>query len=226
MQWFRMYAEAVDDDKLRLLAFEDRWHYVAILCLKSGGVLDSDPKTLDRRVALKLGLLAHDLGEVKRRLMEVGLIDKRWQPSGWGKRQFQSDTSAERTRQWRERHRDVTVTDQNRTDTESDTETDTEQKKSADALVFPNGFAMREWEEWIAHRKSRRMPCDRRTLQTQITMLAKYGHVEQAEMINRSINAGWQGIFEPRGNGAPRKPFKPKTPEELEALYGDQPCGK
>ena len=35
MQWFRLYAGIVDDEKLRLLAFEDRWHYVALLALKS-----------------------------------------------------------------------------------------------------------------------------------------------------------------------------------------------
>jgi hypothetical protein len=48
-----MYAEAVDDEKLRLLAFEDRWHFVALLCLKSLGTLDSDAPFLERRIALK-----------------------------------------------------------------------------------------------------------------------------------------------------------------------------
>lgn len=131
MQWFRMYSEAVDDDKLRLLAFEDRWHFVALLCLKAGGVLDSDAQTLERRIAIKLGLMPPDLAEVKRRLREVGLIGEDWQPSSWGKRQFESDhTGALRSRRWRKktkRHGDVTETsqqhhgdgpEQNRTDTE------------------------------------------------------------------------------------------------------------
>src|SRR5690348_12685103 len=129
MQWFRMYAEAVDDDKLRLLAFEDRWHFVALLCLKAGGVLDSDPQTLERRIAIKLGLMPPDLAEVKRRLREIGLIEDNWQPLGWGKRQFESDhTGAERSRRYRrkaKRSGDVSETsrkrrsdgpEQNRTD--------------------------------------------------------------------------------------------------------------
>ncbi|EXU79084.1 hypothetical protein AX13_08315 [Comamonas aquatica DA1877] len=40
LPWFRVYTRMVDDDKLKLLAFEDRWHFVALLCLKGEGLLD------------------------------------------------------------------------------------------------------------------------------------------------------------------------------------------
>lgn len=106
--WFRMYSEAVDDDKLRLLDFEDRWHFVAILCCKTQGVLDCHPETLERRVAVKLGLQLRDAGEVKRRLMEVDLVDENWQPVNWDKRQPPSDidpTNSERQRRFREKKR-------------------------------------------------------------------------------------------------------------------------
>jgi hypothetical protein len=103
-QWFRMYAEAVDDDKLRLLAFEDRWHFVALLCLKAAGTLDSDAPYLERRIALKLGLQLPQLDELKRRLIDVNLIDDTWQPVKWGERQFESDVSTERVRKHREKH--------------------------------------------------------------------------------------------------------------------------
>lgn len=112
--WFRMYAEAVDDEKLRLLAFEDRWHYVAILCLKSLGTLDSDAPFLERRLALKLGVQPAQLDEVKRRLIEVNLIDDGWQPVAWARRQFRSDhDAAERKKKQRNRDRlkDVTTPD-------------------------------------------------------------------------------------------------------------------
>jgi hypothetical protein len=91
-QWFRMYAEAVDDDKLRLLAFEDRWHFVALLCLKASGTIDSDAPHLERRIAVKLGLQLPQLDELKRRLMDVTLIDDNWQPIKWGERQYESET--------------------------------------------------------------------------------------------------------------------------------------
>jgi hypothetical protein len=100
-QWFRMYAEAVDDDKLRLLAFEDRWHFVALLCLKASGTIDSDAPHLERRIAVKLGLQLPQLDELKRRLMDVTLIDDNWQPIKWGDRQFESDVSTDRVRKHR-----------------------------------------------------------------------------------------------------------------------------
>ena len=133
MKWFRLYYEAIDDEKLRLLAFEDRWHYIAILCLKSSGILDQPISELrDRKIALKLGLTVREAEEVKRRLFEVGLISKNYQPKNWDKRQYVHDSSAERTRQYRARQKivighsdsngDVTVTT-------TDTDTDTEREK-------------------------------------------------------------------------------------------------
>lgn len=128
LPWFRAYTEMVDDEKLRLLAFEDRWHFVALLCLKGQGVLDESDALLFRKVAVKLGVDMRTLEEVARRLAEVGLIDeKTLQPLAWENRQYKSDSSAERTRAYRERmkrHRDVTVTVQD-TDTDTDKEVNT-----------------------------------------------------------------------------------------------------
>jgi len=103
--WFRMYAEAVDNYKLKLLAFEDRWHFVAILCCKCQGILDSKkPELLHRFVAAKLGLSVRELEEVSRRLAEVGLIDpKTLNPIAWSGRQFRSDKSTDRVRKHRQK---------------------------------------------------------------------------------------------------------------------------
>lgn len=91
--WFRCYADMVDDDKLRLLAFEDRWHFIAILCCKAKGIIDSADSLLYRRMAVRLGLSSRELEEVARRLDEVGLIDAiTLQPKAWDKRQCYSDT--------------------------------------------------------------------------------------------------------------------------------------
>ena len=76
MPWFRVYTEMVDDEKLRLLAFEDRWHFVALLCLKGQGLLDEGGPLLMRKVAVKLGLSVREVEEVARRLAEVELVDK------------------------------------------------------------------------------------------------------------------------------------------------------
>jgi hypothetical protein len=45
LKWFRLHTNSVDNVKLRMLAFEDRWHYIAICCLKADGLLEkSDDK--------------------------------------------------------------------------------------------------------------------------------------------------------------------------------------
>lgn len=77
LPWVRLYTRTVDDDKLKLLAFEDRWHFIALLCLKGEGLLDKGdaPSLLMRKVAVKLGLDVRSLEEVARRLAEVGLSD-------------------------------------------------------------------------------------------------------------------------------------------------------
>ena len=140
LPWFRAYTRMVDDDKLRLLAFEDRWHYVALLCCKGQGLLDEHGPLMRRKVAVKLGLDLPALDEVVRRLSEVGLISaKNLQPVSWDKLQFTSDhdpTKSERQRRFREKN----VTDMSRVTrplrnghvTRTDTDTDTDTDKTED----------------------------------------------------------------------------------------------
>lgn len=55
------------------------------------------------------------------------------------------------------------------------------------------------WQEWLKHRKRKRWPCDATTLTKQLNVLKAHSEAEQRAMIDASINAGWQGIFEPKG---------------------------
>lgn len=90
LPWFRMYAEFSGDPVIQSLAFEDQRHYVILLCLKCSGTLDRDIShdQRDRVITKGLGLDPTSAAEVKRRLIDVGLIDKSWHPSAWEKRQF------------------------------------------------------------------------------------------------------------------------------------------
>ena len=132
MQWFRLYSRIVDDDKLRLLAFEDRWHFVALCCLKSDGLLDEEVGDLrTRRIAVKLGVQVRELDEIGRRLREVGLVDETLSPLNWDDLQFKSDNSTERAREWRKKHKKQGGNKVQRCSNVSATaqETDTEQKE-------------------------------------------------------------------------------------------------
>ena len=141
MQWFRLYHRIVDDEKLRLLAFEDRWHFVALCCLKGDGLLDEPDDSLrQRKIAVKLGVQVRELEEIGRRLQEVGLIDESLSPVAWDELQYRSDNSSERVKKYREKQKrnaskrvsNVSVTVQ-----DTDTDTDIEPKGSCETGVSP-----------------------------------------------------------------------------------------
>lgn len=131
LPWFRLYSRIVDDTKIKLLAFEDRWHFVALCCLKSTGLLDkADTDLRTREIAVALGVQLRELDEIGRRLREVGLVDEGMNPVAWDELQFKSDGSTARVQEYRKRQkkqggnevkrsRNVTVTAQ---ETETDTE--------------------------------------------------------------------------------------------------------
>ena len=105
MPWFRMYVDFLTDPKMVTLAFEDQRHFIGVLALKSDGILDTEcaPDVRSRIVANRLWIDQAVIGDVKRRLMAAGLIDRDWQPAAWDRRQQRSDSSTERVRQHRER---------------------------------------------------------------------------------------------------------------------------
>lgn len=136
--WFRMYSDFLEDTKMLGLAFEDQRHFIGVLALKSSGVLDQDctPEIMDRLVAQRLWIDHSAIREVKRRLLEAGLIFDDWTPKAWEKRQFISDkdqTRAERQQRYRDKKagnalRNAPVTAEV---TPLDTETDTEEEANA-----------------------------------------------------------------------------------------------
>jgi hypothetical protein len=111
MHWLRLYTEIIDHEKIRMLAFEDRWHYVAILCCKRSGMFDEQDQDFEffqRRLAVKLGLQKVELESLQKRLIDVHLIDEKWNPTGWEIRQPKSDkdqTNAERQKRFRDKRR-------------------------------------------------------------------------------------------------------------------------
>jgi hypothetical protein len=88
-----MWADAVDDEKLRLLSPGDRWYFVALMCCKSSGMLDKgdSEELLRRKLCVKLDITAPELEELRRRLSEVALIIDGFQPKRWEKRQYVGD---------------------------------------------------------------------------------------------------------------------------------------
>ena len=161
--WFRLYSEIIDDEKLLMLSFQDRWHYIAILCLKNKGLLDSEhsEQKLNRKIAVKLGLTVSESDELKRRLIEEDLIDDTWQPMGWDTRQYKKDDpgyQAKRQKAYRERKllnnkeadNGVTAVLQPVTLPDTDTDTDTDKKKERNKTSRFKPPSLEDLKDFIA----------------------------------------------------------------------------
>jgi hypothetical protein len=226
MQWFRMYAEFLTDPVVRMLAFEDQRHFVAALCMKASGSLDKEypsPAIRRRALASLIGLSCETydgkpvpFDEANRRLRELGLVDENWQPLNWDKRQFQSDSGAERMRKWRERHRDVTVTSPLRTRTEQ-IQNRTEQRKNGAPAPLVEGLDGESWAKWSAYRKGIGKAIKAPSINAAQKKLAGHGE-NQAAVVEHSIANGYVGLFAP-GGSRPEPPPRtwrpdPNNPED------------
>ena len=149
MPWLRLYTDTVDNEKIRLLAFEDRWHYIALLCLMQQGVLDTENELLERKIAVKLGVQLPALQEIKKRLMDVELIQNNFRPVGWNKKQYKSDSSVERTRKYRKNKDkktcDVTTPSLQRHCDALDTDTEQNRKKNSRRFTPPTVAEIKEY---------------------------------------------------------------------------------
>lgn len=233
LRWCRLWTDIIDDPKLLLLAPSDRWYYVALLTLKRNGMLD-EPDSLelrDRKISIALRIEERDRDELKRRLMEVRLIDSDWQPSGWIKRQFNSDfdsTAAQRQRRHRKkaRHAHVTrdsqahVTGVSPGQIRADTDTDTEQKQNPRALgtnprAVAAGLDESAWQRWFGYRRDIRKPIKPASILAAQQELAGFGS-EQATVVQHSIANSYQGLFAPNGRATVSRPAV-RTLQEVEA---------
>ena len=172
LTWFRLHADTIDDPKLKLMAFEDRWHFVAILCCKAQGIQDKyEPKLARRMVAAKLGLNDTELEQVIERLAEMNLVNaETLQPIAWKKRQYKSDLSTERVKRHRKKQKEQQDNNVKRfgnvsetppeTDTETDTETEKEEKKKNKQKKKTEKFVPPTVEEVRAYCRSRRNSVD------------------------------------------------------------------
>ncbi|MFA5383969.1 MAG: DnaD domain protein [Eubacteriales bacterium] len=143
--WLRLYTEIRNDRKLKRLPHSQRWLWVVILTIAKESprpgwlLLTKDvPVTIadladEADITVEEAVAGMDSFTDWKMLEEV---DGVWHLINWDKRNYESDTSAERVRRHREnikqdvtlpkRYSNVTVTPP---ETETETETDTDQKE-------------------------------------------------------------------------------------------------
>lgn len=121
-QWFRLYSEFASDHKMQMMSEAYQRRYVMLLCLRCS---NGDVTLQDEEVAFQLRVTPEEWAQTKIAFIDRNLIDENNKIVAWERRQFVSDSSAERVARHRERKKqqcNVTVTppdtEQNRTDTE------------------------------------------------------------------------------------------------------------
>lgn len=98
-QWFRLYAEFATDPKVQMMSEANQRRFIMVLCLRCS---NDDVTLQDEEVAFQLRISIEEWATTKALFLSKGLLDENNTPAAWDKRQFVSDSSAERVRKHRE----------------------------------------------------------------------------------------------------------------------------
>lgn len=153
-RWYRAYEGTTTDSKLAevaLIASCSRsvaiasWHAILESCagMQDGGRFD----VTARRVAAALGEPVATIEAVFAGLVDVAMITD-GRAANWTRRQFESDSSTERSRKHREgkRNGDATLQQQDATPPDTDTQTETERDNPLPQNSEPRGHGFSEKE--------------------------------------------------------------------------------
>jgi len=141
-----MYTEFSTDPKVQMLSEVMQRRLVMVFCMRASNSLVTLHET---EIAFQLRVSDDELKETKRLFVSKGFIDESWNVLNWDKRQFRSDSSAERVSRHREKKRkesngDVTLQKQ-RSNAPEQNRTEQITTSSADELF--NKF----WQAYPRH---------------------------------------------------------------------------
>ena len=128
-QWFRLYAEFATDPKVQMMSEANQRRFIMVLCLRCS---NDDVTLQDEEVAFQLRISIEEWATTKALFLSKGLLDENNTPAAWDKRQFVSDSSAERVRKHREAKKKASSTACNGRDV-----TETPPEAEAEAEVNP-----------------------------------------------------------------------------------------
>lgn len=139
MDWFRLYGEFATDPKVQMLSESDQRRYIMVLCLRCS---NGDVTLQDEEIAFQLRISNEEWARTKSILQCKGMITDDNKPTAWDKRQFRSDSSAERVAAHRAKKKsasssDVTLQERKANVVDSDTDTDTEKEEACAAIATP-----------------------------------------------------------------------------------------
>lgn len=106
LPWFRLYSEILTDPKVQMLSEQDQRRYIMLLCMRCSNtdvtLHDALLKRMDNKaVCFMLRISPEEWAETRANLLEAELITADNLPTAWDKRQYKSDSSAERVKRHR-----------------------------------------------------------------------------------------------------------------------------
>jgi hypothetical protein len=203
--WFRMYSEFADDPKVQMMPEVMQRRLVMLFCERC------KCETLhETERAFHWRINETELAQTKAVFVEKGFIDEQWNLLNWNRRQFISDSSTERVRQYRERMKQgetlqkhdgpVSVTPP---DTDTDTDTDQNKKQKRAVVSLPPlaaleqaGLSLEDYESYMAVRKAKKQPfVDERARDKWLAKWKGYfdSGLDTAAMFDLMISSGWIG---------------------------------
>lgn len=112
MDWFRLYAEFATDPKVQMMSEAMQRRLVMLFCFQcqSGNVSEAFHETeRDAALAFFMRISPAELADTREVFLQRGFIDEAWNVVAWSKRQYKSDSSTARVRDFRARQKgDVT----------------------------------------------------------------------------------------------------------------------
>ena len=145
MKWFRMYAEIIDDPKMKQLSDRSFRVFSYLLALAAEAEQGGAIPMAKEDIVWRLRISEKDLDTAINQLSKVGILDGSHplQFIHWSKRQYKSDDVTERTRRFKEKKnvcgnvpnakRGTFMGTAPDTDTDTDTETETETETDSDS---------------------------------------------------------------------------------------------
>jgi hypothetical protein len=73
-------------------------------------------------------------------------------------------------------------------------------KSDKKEIIVPSGINESAWSEWAFFRAHKKKPLSHLSAKKQFKLLLNYSIEVQQNIIDSSINGGWTGLFEPKGN--------------------------
>lgn len=197
-QWFRLYSEFAHDPKIQRMSEALQRRFIMLLCIRCSS---GDVTLHDEDVTFQLRISNEEWAETKAVFLSKNLIDESNNPVAWDKRQFASDSSAERVARHRAKRADacnVTVTSQIQNRTDTDTE-EKEQKTShasrfdAQAHLVSLGVGASIAADWVQSRNALKAKPTRTAIDG-IAREADKAGLFLADALALCCQRGWRGF--------------------------------